>query len=55
LVKKVKSFVKEYGKDNGYTYILGANEAGSVLYGEEKKDITKEVLKVLNESYKNKN
>lgn len=54
LVKKVKRFVQDYGKNNGYTYILGANEAGSVLFGEEKKDITKDVLNALNESYKGK-
>lgn len=52
LVKKVRGFVKDYGKDNGYTYILGANEAGSVLYGEEGKDITEEVLKMINDKYK---
>ncbi|UGU18047.1 OmpH family outer membrane protein [Sinomicrobium kalidii] len=52
LIEKVRDFVKEYGKNNGYTYILGANEAGSVLYGEEGKDITEEVLKILNEKYK---
>ncbi|NAS31606.1 OmpH family outer membrane protein [Flavobacteriaceae bacterium R38] len=55
LVKKVKNFVKDYGKNNGYTYILGSNEAGSVLYGKDEKDITEEVLKTLNEQYKNKN
>ncbi|XLS29250.1 OmpH family outer membrane protein [Flavobacteriaceae bacterium M23B6Z8] len=50
VVKKVKEFIKDYGKKNGYTYILGANEAGSVLYGKEEKDITEEVLKALNEA-----
>lgn len=48
LVKQVKAFVKDYGKKNGYTFILGANEAGSVLYGSEDKDITEEVIKALN-------
>ncbi|ETN94068.1 OmpH family outer membrane protein [Zhouia amylolytica] len=52
LIKKVRTFVKDYGKKNGYTFILGANEAGSVLYGAESKDITEEVLNALNDSYK---
>ena len=52
LVSKVKTFVKNYGEEKKYTFILGANEAGSVLYGEEAKDITKEVLEALNERYK---
>lgn len=52
LIKEVRAFVKDYGKKNGYTYILGSNEAGSVLYGDESKDLTKEILEELNKSYK---
>ncbi len=52
LLVKVKGFVNSYGKEHGYTYILGSNEAGSVLYGDEKLDITQEVLTALNENYK---
>ena len=52
LLKKVKEFVVDYGQTNGYTYILGQNEAGSVMYGDASKDITKEVLKALNDAYK---
>ena len=48
LVKQVKAFVKDYGKKNGYTFILGANEAGSVMYGADDKDITEDVIKALN-------
>ena len=48
LVKEVKTFIKDYGKKNGYTFILGSNEAGSVLYGEETTDITETVLEALN-------
>ena len=54
LIKEVRTFVKEYGKKNGYTYILGQNEAGSVLYGEDSKDLTKEILDELNKTYKKK-
>ncbi len=52
LIKEVRTFVKDYGKKNGYTYILGSNEAGSVMYGEESKDLTKEILEELNKAYK---
>ncbi len=49
ILKEVTDFVKGYGKKNGYTYILGSSEAtGSVLYGEEKLDITEVVLTALN-------
>ena len=52
LVKEVKAFIKGYGKTNGYTFILGSNEAGSVLYGAEATDITETVLTELNKDSK---
>ncbi len=52
LIKEVKAFVKDYGKKNGYSYILGANDAGSVLYGLESNDITQTVLDALNSDLK---
>ena len=54
LLSKVKKNIKEYGKQKGYTFILGANDGGSVLYGTEKKDITKEVTEYLNNQYNGK-
>ncbi|ATA70604.1 OmpH family outer membrane protein [Capnocytophaga sputigena] len=52
LLSKVKKNIKEYGKQKGYTFILGANDGGSVLYGADNKDITKEVTEYLNNQYK---
>lgn len=52
LVSKVKVEIQAYGKANGYTYILGGGDGGSVLYGQDAYDITDEVLKILNEKYK---
>jgi outer membrane protein len=51
VISKVKDFVKQYGQDNSYTFILGSNEAGSVIYGEESSDLTKVVLEALNAKY----
>lgn len=50
----VNDFVSEYGKTNGFTYILGKNEAGSVIYGREANDLTEIVTEALNTSYKAK-
>ena len=55
LVKEVKAFVKDYGKKNGYTYILGANEAGSVLYGTDENDLTQTIIDALNAETKTEN
>lgn len=51
LIKKVRKFVEDYGKSNGYSFILGSNEAGSVMFGEEANDLTKIILEALNNSY----
>lgn len=52
LVSKVKREIKVYGKANGYTFVLGGGDGGSVLYGETAKDLTEDILKVLNDKYK---
>lgn len=51
LVSKVKKFVKDYGKKEGYSYIFGTGEAVSILYAEDKYDITTAIVKALNEQY----
>ncbi|WP_435624037.1 OmpH family outer membrane protein [Flagellimonas sp.] len=53
LVSKVKREIKAYGEANGFTYILGGGDGGSVLYGKDGQDLTDEVLKILNDKYKN--
>ncbi|RNC92846.1 MAG: OmpH family outer membrane protein [Allomuricauda sp.] len=53
VVSKVKKEIQAYGKANGYTYILGGGDGGSVLYGSDTKDLTQEILKLLNDKYKN--
>ena len=52
LVKKVKKFIKDYGKEKGFTYIYGTGEAATILYAEDKLDITAEIVKLLNDKYK---
>lgn len=53
LVTKAKRAIKVYGKEKGYNYIFGTGDTNpSVLYGEPKNDITKEMIKLLNEKYK---
>jgi outer membrane protein len=51
VIKKVKARVKEYGEKNGYDYIYGQNDAGSVMFGKAEYDLTDEVLKELNDNY----
>lgn len=52
LINEVKARIQQYGKANGYSYILAGGDGGTVLYGDESEDITEAILKLLNEEYK---
>ena len=52
IISTVKKEIKAYGKTNGFTYILGGGDGGSVLYGLDANDVTDEVVKILNDKYK---
>lgn len=52
MVKSVKKFIKDYGKEKGYDYLYGTGEAVSILYAKDQYDITKEIIKLLDEKYK---
>ncbi|WP_405294472.1 OmpH family outer membrane protein [Algibacter sp. Ld11] len=53
VIVKVKDFVGAYGKTNGYNYILGTSEAAAtVMYGDEKSDLTKTIVEAINADYK---
>ncbi len=52
MVTKVKNQIEAYGKANGYTYVLGGGDGGSVLYGTDSNDLTAEIVKILNDKYK---
>lgn len=54
LISKVKDKVKSYGEANGYTYIYGANDAGSVLYGKKEMNVTQAILDEMNAAYSSK-
>ena len=52
LISEVKQFIKTYGKKKGYDYVYGTGDAATILYAKDQYDITKDVLKELNDSYK---
>mgnify|MGYP003517659743 FL=1 len=51
LINEVKQFIKTYGKKKGYDYVYGTGDAATILYAKDQYDITKDVLKELNDSY----
>lgn len=52
LVTKYKKVFKEYGKDKGYDYVFGTGEAATVLYAKDQYDVTKDLIKIVNDKYK---
>jgi outer membrane protein len=52
LVSSYRKVIKDYGKEKGFDYIFGTGEAASVLYAKDNYDITKDVIKLVNEKYK---
>ncbi len=49
----INTFIKDFAKTNKYAYVLGKNNANSVMFGEEKSDVTEKVIEELNAFYKN--
>lgn len=51
LLVEVNAFIADYGKKHGYTLILGANNSGNIVYGEDYLDITDQLQEALNANY----
>ena len=52
LVKNYRKVIKDYGKDKGYDYVFGTGDVASVLYAKDGYDISKEIIKMVNDKYK---
>jgi len=48
---EINAYLKQYGEQHNYTFILGATESGNIVYAAEGTDITEDVLKGLNAQY----
>lgn len=51
VLEEINAYLKQYGKERGYIFILGATESGNIVYAADGTDITEEVLKGLNAQY----
>lgn len=52
LSSKMKKYIKDYGKKNGYDYIFTTADVSSIMYAKEGYDLTDEILKTLNDEFK---
>ena len=52
--KQINQYITDYGKNEGYDYIHGADGSGSLMYASEKKEISEDIIKYINERYEGK-
>ena len=45
---RLNTYIGEYGQDNDYVYIFGANGDGSVMYAADSENITEEIIAFVN-------
>lgn len=48
---RINTYVSEYGEENSYQYIFGANGDGSIMYADSGSDITTDVIQYINQRY----
>lgn len=48
---RINGYVKDFGQQQGYQYIFGANGDGSIMYADASSDITEEVIVYINQRY----
>lgn len=51
VLTEVNAFIEDYGRKNGYSIILGATNAGNIVYAKEGLDITAILQEKLNDNY----
>lgn len=52
IILQLNQYISDYGKEYGYDMIYGNTSNGSIMYGNEKNNITKEVITFINQKYK---
>ena len=55
IITQLNQYVSDFGKLNGYDMIFGNTTNGSIMYGNEKYNITKDVIEFINNKYKGAN
>lgn len=50
-IDEINTYIKQYGKEYNYDFILGATEAGNIVYAAESTDLTEKILAGLNKQY----
>jgi len=51
IMKQLNQYVKDFGSDNAYSYIYGADGSGTLMYADDVADVTDEVVDFINQKY----
>jgi outer membrane protein len=54
IMDRINQYVEEFGKEKHYSMIFGANGQGNIMYADDSKDISTEVINYLNSRYDGK-
>lgn len=49
---QLNQYIQDFGKENDYAYVFGAEGSGSLMYAQEEDDVTEAVIKFINNKYK---
>jgi outer membrane protein len=49
--KQLNQYIKDYGHDNGYAFIFGADGSGSLMYGNDPQNITDAIKEYVNKRF----
>jgi len=52
ILTQLNQYVKDYSKENGYEYVFGNGGDGSLMYGDDAHNLTKEIIDYVNKKYK---
>jgi len=51
---QLNQYINDYGEHNDYTYVLGANGQGNIMYAQQEKNITEDLIKYVNARHNDK-
>jgi outer membrane protein len=54
ILNELNEDIREFGKEKGYDYVMGANGNGAMMYAKDKYDISDDVIKYVNKKYDGK-
>src|SRR5690606_30007217 len=49
--ERLNPVIEQYGKERGFALVIGANGAGTVLYGAPRQDVTDDLIQFVNNKY----